>query len=841
MNHIVLEKGWFMREYGTQEWLSTEVPCTVYSTLLKHKKMKDPYERMEEYKARELMNQDYEFKTNFFVSGEIVDKQSICLVCYGLDTIADIYINDKKIGDANNMHRTWRFDVKSELKVGENELLIHFHSPLRYIKEKMSQSKDEIHYIPAGGTEGNSFIRKAHCMFGWDWGPQLPDAGIFRRIELEAYDDLKIEDVKVEQEHQQGQVTLSITSILKKANDTFPYGYQLSVKVIGPDGTIQSLCKNELQEEKSDSKSDGKSLITVRNQELIHNPMLWWPNGYGKQPLYQILLELQNEKEEIVDYKEVRIGLRTLTISTEKDQWGNEFCFTVNGIKIFAMGADYIPEDSILPRVTKERTEELIRQCVKANFNTLRVWGGGYYPEDFFYDLCDEYGLIIWQDLMYACNVYSLTKEFEENIVEETYDNVKRFRNHACLGAWCGNNEIESAWADWGWWKNHSRKLMADYIKQFEYLLPNAVEKETVGTFYWPSSPSSGGCFDNTGDENRGDVHYWDVWHGQKPFSDYKKYYFRFCSEFGFQSFPCLKTVKTYTLPTDRNIFSKVMESHQKNDAANGKILYYISDTFQYPKNFSSLLYISQVLQALAIQYGVEHWRRNRGRCMGAIYWQLNDCWPVASWSSIDYYGRWKLLHYAAKKFFAPQLISVDLQEYKATFYLHNEGRNPYEGEVRLFLKTMRNECVWEETLPVTCEPLSAMNWKENDFTKVVSQYGSENLYLQYQLLIDDKVVSENTALFDKPKYVQYLPCNYSVTVEETEEEFQIHVDSDVFAQYVSLDMEKFDVVFSDNFFSICGEEGITVTIAKEEAKNLTVQDIKENLTIESIADSYSY
>ena len=442
---------------------------------------------------------------------------------------------------------------------------------------------------------------------------------------------------------------------------------------------------------------------------------------------------------------------------------------------------------------------------------------------------------------MYACNIYSLTKEFEENIIEETYDNVKRFRNHACLGTWCGNNEIESAWEGWGWSDNHSKKLKADYIKQFEYILPNAVEKENAGTFYWPSSPSSGGCFDHTGDHNRGDVHYWDVWHGQKPFSEYKKYYFRFCSEFGFQSFPCRKTVNSFTLSTDRNIFSKVMESHQKNSDANGKILYYISDTFQYPKDFSSLLYISQVLQALAIQYGVEHWRRNRGRCMGAIYWQLNDCWPVASWSSIDYYGRWKLLHYAAKKFFAPRMISVDLTGSQANFYVHNESMSGFDGEVRCYIKNMSNECVWKESVQVSCDPLSVVKLAEKDFTKILNEYGVENLYLQYQLLVDQTVVSENTSLFEKPKHVQYLPCNYSFHVEETQDEFLIHVYSDAFAQYVSLDTKRIDVVFSDNFLSICGEEGVSVTISKEENKKLTLRQLRENITIESVVDSYSY
>ncbi len=292
----------------------------------------------------------------------------------------------------------------------------------------------------------------------------------------------------------------------------------------------------------------------------------------------------------VLDSKEYSIGLRELTVSTKKDEWGNEFAFVINGIYIFSMGADYIPEDCIYPWITKERIEALIRSCVKANYNMLRVWGGGYYPSDTFYDLCDQYGLIVWQDLMYACNVYDFTEEFEKNIRQETIDNVRRLRHHASMGLWCGNNELESAWDHWGISETHSPALKADYIKQFEYILPNLTKKEDQSTFYWPSSPSSGGCFDNPDDYNRGDCHYWDVWHGMKPFSDYRKHYFRFCSEFGFQSFPERRTIDTFALPQDCNIFSPVMESHQKNGTANGKILYYISENFRYPKDFDSLV-----------------------------------------------------------------------------------------------------------------------------------------------------------------------------------------------------------------------------------------------------------
>lgn len=828
-----LSKNWRMKAQNDKEWLKTEVPCTVYGTLLENKKMENPYFRLEEYNARELLRQDYEFETNFYAENEIIQKDSVSLVFYGLDTIADIYLNDKKIGTADNMHRTWSYPVKEVIKDGENHLRIVFHSPINYMEKKMQESEDEISYIPVGCMKGNSYIRKAHCMFGWDWGPQLPDAGIFRTVELQAYDDYCLDSVKIEQIHNEDKVMLTITSDLSSSEMQEHDGYSVLTELFSPEGSkISSEETKVIYNRKSDSVN------SITHMEVIH-PELWWPNGYGAQPLYSVKINLCKNGE-VVDSKMERIGLRTMTISTQKDQWGKEFCFQVNGIKIFSMGADYIPQDNILSRITKERTRDLLLQCVKASYNTIRVWGGGYYPEDDFYDICDELGLIVWQDLMFACNIYSMTEEFEQSIVLETIDNVKRIQNHACLGIWCGNNEIESAWAYWGWKDTHSKKLLADYIKQFEYVIPKAVKQLDQQNFFWPSSPSSGGCFDATGDENQGDVHYWDVWHGLKPFTDYKKYYFRFCSEFGFQSFPSKKTVDAYTLPEDRNIFSKVMESHQKNPDANGKILYYISATFQYPKDFKSLLYISQVLQAWAVQAGVEHWRRNRGRCMGAIYWQLNDCWPVASWASIDYYGRWKLLHYAAKKFFAPRMVSIDVEENRADFYILNETRDSYQGKLHWYLKNMKNECLLQDSIMVSSEPLSSSMVFQQEYSEWIKKEGKENLYLQVQLEVEHSIVSENTVLFEKPKYVQYLPCTYQYEVTENETEFVIHLSSDHFAQFVELDTNGFDVVFSDNFFSICGQEGVKVTVSKSEYPELTAEQLKENLTIQSVVDSYT-
>ena len=536
MERVNLQEGWRFAKANSNEWTPVSVPGTVLSGLLEAGKMQDPYYRENEYEARELLAKDYVFETDFCISEEQLNKKHCVLVCEGLDTLAYVYVNEKLVGKADNMHRTWRFDCKDALQK-ENHLRIYFHSALTYIREYEATPGKEITYEPTGGILGNQYIRKAHSMFGWDWGAQLPDIGIWRDLYLECYNVGRIEDVVIRQKHtwkerpQMGELsqeeyieaveqsdTVSLSVEVKPEQDTNLENTKVIVTLTDPKGVqLEQVVLPTIKE-------------AVCAEILVAQPKLWWCNGLGDQPLYKVQVSLVDNNQCVLDSKEYSIGLRELIVSTKKDEWGNEFAFVINGIYIFSMGADYIPEDCIYPWITKERIEALIRSSVKANYNMLRVWGGGYYPSDTFYDLCDQYGLIVWQDLMYACNVYDFTEEFEKNICQETVDNVRRLRHHASLGLWCGNNELESAWDHWGISETHSPLLKGDYIKQFEYVLPKVTKAEDHATFYWPSSPSSGGCLDNPDDHDRGDCHYWDVWHGMKPFSDYRSHYFRFCS-----------------------------------------------------------------------------------------------------------------------------------------------------------------------------------------------------------------------------------------------------------------------------------------------------------------------
>ena len=477
------------------------------------------------------------------------------------------------------------------------------------------------------------------------------------------------------------------------------------------------------------------------------------------------------------------------------------------------MGADYIPEDNILSRTNPERTRKLISDCAAANFNSIRVWGGGLYPDDSFFDACDEYGLVVWQDFMFACANYRLTEEFEENIMQELKGQIRRLAHHASLGLWCGNNEMEM-FVDQGTW-GAKNEIKSDYVKMYEYLFPRLLKEEDPDRFYWPASPSSGGAFDYPNDPNRGDVHYWDVWHGNKPFTEYRKFFFRYLSEFGFQSFPSIKTVEKFTLPEDRNVFSYIMEKHQRNAAANGKIMNYMEQTFLYPNNLDALIYASQLLQAEAIRYGVEHFRRNRGRCMGAVYWQLNDCWPVASWASIDYYGRWKALHYAAKRFFAPLMISCEEDsllnqsmnvneepfEVKKAIRLNvtNESMMDRNVTVKWQLRNSMGEELYGESEDLTVKAMSAV-WCEKKELPEAELYSN---YVSYELIENGETVSSGTVLFCPPKHFKFSNPGLTVRVEGDE----IIVSAEHFAKSIEIRNENDDLILSDNFFDLNGGE----------------------------------
>ena len=804
MKTLTLNGAWVLDIPGSRfPRVSATVPGSVYHDLLAAGQIEDPFYRDNENEALKIMDNDFVYSRDFTVPAELLECDAVLLRCEGLDTLATVTVNGTVVGTAKNMHRIYEFDVKPVLKAGENHISVRFDSPTRYIKKSYAESKAD---GSSDAMVGFPNLRKAHCMFGWDWGPRLPDAGIWRDIRLIGITTARIRDVLVLQEHKGGKVTLRVNTHVTALTGSAP----VAVTVTAPDGTVHT--------------AQGE-----RAEIVIDDPQLWWPNGLGAQPLYTVEVTLGDG----LDSWKRRIGLRTMTVTRKKDQWGECFCHCVNGVDVFAMGADYIPEDNLLPRVNPDRTRRLLEDAKLANMNCIRVWGGGYYPDDYFYDICDELGLLVWQDFMFACAVYNLTDDFEENIRAEFLDNVRRLRHHPSLALLCGNNEMEEFVAVGEWVDNLHQK--ADYIKMYEYIIPKVLKTEAPQTFYWPASPSSGGSFDEPQDPTRGDVHYWDVWHGLKPFTDYRNYLFRYVSEFGFQSFPCMQTIESFTEPEDRNVFSYVMEKHQRNASANGKIVSYLSQMYLYPRDLEHLVYASQLLQAQAMQYGVEHWRRNRDgkHCMGAVVWQLNDCWPVASWASIDYFGRWKALHYYEKRFFAPVLIScheegilsqntnVNAEPFalkkSARLNVSNETLRPFTGKAHWALRRPDASIIQSGSFDVCVAPLSTQWLPEQDF----SDQDTYGCYYSYCLEDEaGKPVGEGTVLFCAPKHFHFADPRLEVRQEGGE----IVVTAKAYARSVEI-LAGPDTLLEDDYFDLnAGTK--RVKVLRGEVKDLRARSV---------------
>lgn len=803
-----LNQNWTMRCVEDSQWQEARVPGTVYTDLLRNGNMEDPYWKDNEDAICSLMEKDYEYQCTF-QGEETEDLSNAFLRFEGLDTVADIYLNNVHVGNAESMHRTWEYPVKEVLSPGENTLKVVFHSPLKFI----AQAYKKYGNIGNDDTyEGFMHLRKAHYMFGWDWGAHLPDAGIFRPVFLCSVSHGRIDSVYIRQCHEENKCTLKFEGDCIRET---PGEYQWRVLVTAPDG----------QKYETALSAEGEG------QLVIEDPELWWPNGLGDQPLYQVEAQLLYEGN-VEDTWKKRIGLRTMTMQRKKDQYGESFAHEVNGKAFFAMGADYIPEEHLLGRRCEEKTRRLLEDCRLANFNVIRVWGGGFYPDDWFFDICDELGLVVWQDFMFACSVYELTPEFEANIRKEFADNIKRLRHHASLGLWCGNNEMEM-FVDERCWVTKASEVR-DYLFMYERIIPEVLGEYDPETFYWPASPSSGGSFDNPNDPDRGDVHYWKVWHGNRPFSEYRKHFFRYASEFGFQALPSKKTIETFTDdPDDWNLFSYIMEKHQRNYGANGKIMNYMQQTYRYPGDFDTVIYASQLLQADAIRYGVEHFRRNRGRCMGAVYWQLNDCWPVISWSSIDYTGRWKALHYYAKRFFAPVMISCQEEswltqeanmnrqhfQFEKSIHLNvtNETLGDKEILVKWYVRNAAAEILREEQAMIQV-PAQESVWLPKEELPEIDVFTQ---YVSFEAWENGKCISEGTVIFSYPKYFRYENPELSCKVEGN----QITVSSPVYAKSVEILNEQEDLVLSDNYFDLNGDSR-TVEILRGKPEGLKLRSV---------------
>jgi beta-mannosidase len=731
-----------------------------------------------------------------------------------------VTLNGQPVGSADNMFRTWDWDVKNLLREGENDLRIVFTGPVRYVRPL--QEADPMNLM-AGIIPGGPHLRKAPCQFGWDWGPMLPPIGIWKDIRLEGFNTARLDDVHLRQRVSGEGGRLSAAVKVERWGDQ---PLAAVMRVTAPDGQTWEQSA-EVQGQQAELAVD------------VPEPRLWWPNGYGEQPLYNVEVTLSTG-EQPLDRRTFRTGFRTIELRREPDEWGESFTFFVNGVEIFAKGSDWIPADSFPTRISDAQLDYLIRSAAEAHMNMLRIWGGGFYEEERFYDLCDQYGILVWQDFIFACHIYPADDDFAENVRLEAIDNVRRIRHRASLALWCGNNEMEQGWADWGWnnpSEPRNQRLKAGYDRMFHQLLPRVVEQEDPDTVYWPSSASSGIPFAQPNSQDRGDCHYWDVWHGRKPFTAYRSQYPRFMSEFGFQALPPLETIKTYAEEKDWNMTSYVMEHHQRSGSGNGLMIHQMSDTFRMPKNFDALVYLSMVLQAEGIRYGVEHWRRNRKRVSGTLIWQLNDCWPVASWASLDYFGRWKALHYAAKRFYAPVLMSIVDEGTSMSVHVTSDLVEPWSGQVRWSLETLDGQVVESGEEAVSAAPLADTPIFSRDFAAQVSGETRRSLVFTAQLLKDGEMLTCSIAAFAPPKHLELADPGLRAELRGDGDGVAIELSTGTLARFVELSFEGADAVFSDNYFDLPANctRSITTTLPE----GWMVEQAQSALKVRSLYDSF--
>ncbi len=824
MNSVSLSGAWQFRQAGTAEWLPATVPGGVHTDLMALGKIPDPFVGANELNVLWVAETDWEYRRAFTVDAALRESKNVALVCDGLDTVADVYLNGTYLGHAENMFRRWEWGVKALLREGENEIRIVFSSPLRFIAAKQTQ----LPLKGGGDIPGGPHLRKAPCHWGWDWGPKLPPIGIWKEIRLEGF------SARLEAVHLQPKVEGDLATVSVNVTATLPADAEVHAHlvVVSPSG------EKFQAEEKLLSLEAGEPGFADLALE-IPQPQLWWPNGYGAQPLYAVTVTLA-AGETRLDERAYQIGLRTLALRQEPDQWGKEFAFYVNGVRLFAKGADWIPTDSLPTRITEAMLAGLLKDAVSAHMNMLRVWGGGYYPEDMFYALCDQYGILIWQDFMFACGIYPADADFFENFRVEAVENVRRLRHHASLALWCGNNEMEQGWCDWGWndpTDPVNQRLKDGYDRMFHHMLPELLAEEDPDTPYWPSSASANTPFVGANSQVQGDCHYWDVWHGRKPFTAYRQQFPRFMSEFGFQALPPLKTIATYAEPADWNMTSYIMEHHQRSGSGNGLMVAQLTDTFRLPKDFAALVYLSGVLQAEGIRYGVEHWRRNRNRVSGTLIWQLNDCWPVASWSSLDYFGRWKALHYAARRFYAPLLLSV--ADYGTTLKVHvtSDLTAPAEGVLRWHLETLDGQVLRQGEqalrLPALADTLTGVH----DFSTLVSAQNQREVVFVCELWQGQTRLALQVTTFVPNKHLELAQPEIETHLGLEAGGLRIDLKAGKLARFVELALDGLDVVFSDNYFDL--PAGRTISVTAPLPEGWTLAQAQAALKVRSLFDSF--
>lgn len=801
-------KGWQFKQADQEEWHEATVPGFVHTDLLKHNMIEDPFYGKNEQDLQWIDKKDWEYQTTIHVDEALLNEDQVELVFHGLDTYATVSINGENILTTENMFRTYKVDVKNYLTAGDNTLRIYFKSPVEVDLPKLAALG---YSLPAGNDHSEMgglgdkrisiFARKAPYHYGWDWGPRFVTSGIWRDVELVAWSEVKITDFYINQK----SITTETADLIAEVEAFSVSDWQGELEVMTGD----------FKWAETVSLKAGQNKITL--DLSIDKPKLWWSRGLGDPHRYTFSAQL-SKTNRVVSEKDVTTGLRSVKLVREPDQHGASFYIELNGVPVFAKGANHIPNDSFVTEVTEERYRHEIESAVAANMNMLRVWGGGIYEPNIFYSLCDEYGILVWQDFMFACSMYPGDEAFLENVKQEAIDNVKRLRHHPSVVLWCGNNEIDYAWANynpragWGWKNDYDdetrEKIWSDYQKLFHDILADVTGEYATNEPYWPSSPLVGVTDDIKQHASRvtgeGDAHFWEVWHGKKPFDEYGENVGRFMTEYGFQSFPELRTVEMFAEEKDYAIESEIMLHHQKNGGGNQRIKAYMDQYLPSPKDFPSFLYMSQVLQAEGVKEAIEAHRRDMPYCMGTLYWQMNDCWPVASWSSMDYYGRWKALHYIAKQSFKDEALMFEQTDDRLIVYAVSDKLETKEATVKLTLKDLTGTTINEESLTVDVKANQSTKLISLDLSTLIGDYKQEKLVMIGELIIDGLQVDEKKHYFVPTKD---LPLETAeLTVERLDEAGRFAISANNFSKSIWLDTAEHGY-FSDNYFDLLPRE----------------------------------
>ncbi|MCO6161302.1 glycoside hydrolase family 2 protein [Flavobacterium sp. NRK F7] len=795
-------ENWKFKQVDTKNWFTATVPGTVHTDLLANNVIPDPFLETNEKNVQWVEKKDWEYKTSFFLSQSEMNFKNIDLQFDGLDTYASVFLNNQLILEANNMFRIWKIPVRKYLLEGENILKVVFKSAV--IEEQHIAKKQSVQ-LP---TDERVYSRKAPYQYGWDWGPRLVTAGIWKDVKLHFWNQLTLVNSSYKQvqlDSQKADLEFNTTVFSEKKQ-------VITIKV------NDSIAKVELQ----------KGLHKIPIKYRINNPKLWWCNGLGEPNLYAFKISLFDDLQEI-ESQEMNIGLRTIELIQEQDAIGKSFYFKLNGKPVFMKGANYIPEDSFLPRVADSVSQKRIEDAVAANMNMLRVWGGGVYASDAFYNACDKNGILVWQDFMFACAMYPGGKDFLENIKQEVIDNVNRIQNHPSLALWCGNNEIDEAWHNWGWQKQlkyskaDSTQIWKDYQKVFHELLPNTLdslypEKKAI---YWPSSPSIG--WGRKESLLQGDAHYWGVWWGKEPFEIYEEKVGRFMSEYGFQGMPDMTTFNYFSNGNQLEFDSESIKSHQKHPTGYETIKEYMQRDYIIPKTFENYSYVSQLLQAKGMKVAIEAHRRAKPNCMGTLYWQLNDCWPVTSWSSVDYFGNWKASHYQVKQSFENLLISVGEDKEKYQVYLVNDSLQDILGNLILKTIDFNGKVLFEKTILTEVKANSSQivyTFSKKDIPK---KYRKKSV-VQLQFVTKEKKVN-TTFYWVKPKDLQLLKPGLKITKID---EVTYEITSNVVAKNVCLSSDE-KTHFSHNYFDVLPNEVYTIKVTQP-VKTVSVKSLFDTL-----------